>query len=85
MNTYSVQEVADMFGGGPGWWLRNGVKQRRFPCLKIGRQVRFTDAHVTAIAAAIEQAPSEQTPGPADVSVFGATSRSAKRHRNRAS
>ena len=85
MNTYSVEEVAAMFGGGPGFWLRNGVKQGRFPCLKIGRSTRFTDDHVTAIAKALEQAVDAKPAEAADVSVFGATSRSAKLHRNRAS
>ena len=85
MNTYSVEEVAAMFGGGPGWWLRNGVKQGRFPCLKIGRQIRFTDEHLKTISTSLEQHPNPRQNPPADVSVFGATSRSVKRHRNRAS
>lgn len=86
MKTYSVEEVAAMFGGGPGFWIRNGVKQGRFPSLKIGRSTRFTDEHVKAIAAELERKPQPQEkPAPADVAVFGATARSQKLHRNRAS
>jgi hypothetical protein len=85
MKTYSVEEVAAMFGGGPGWWLRNGVREGRFPHLKIGRSTRFTDDHVKAITAELEHKPRPQEKPSADVAVFGATARSAKLHRNRAS
>lgn len=85
MNTYSVEEVAAMFGGGPGFWLRNGVKQKRFPCLKVGRSTRFTDDHVAAIAKALEHTADAEPAPAADVAVFGATKRSQKLHRNRAS
>ena len=85
MKTHSIQEVAEMFGGGSDWWLREGMRTGRFPYLDT-RPRRFTDQHVAAITAAMEVAakPQQQNP-PADVSVFGATSRSVKRHRNRAS
>ena len=84
--TYSVEEVAARFGGGPGYWLRQGVKDGRFPCLRVGRRMRFTEQHIDEIAAALEQRTGPKaTTAPADVSVFGATARSAKHHRNRAS
>lgn len=86
MNTYSIAEVTAQFGGGSDWWLREGMRTGRFPFLKVGRERRFTDQHLQAIAAELEQqAKPRQKPGPVDVSVFGATERSAKRHRNRAS
>lgn len=87
MKTYSVAEVAEMFGSESDWWIREGVRQCRFPSLRVGRTNRFTDEHVAAIAAAIEKpAVVKKESGPkADVSVFGATARSAKHHRNRAS
>jgi len=83
MNTHSVEEVAAMFGGGPGFWLRNGVKRGRWSCLKVGRSMRFTDEHVAAIAKALEHTVDVKPAEAADVSVFGATNRSAKLHRNR--
>lgn len=86
MRTYSIREVVEMFGGGPGRWLREGMRTGRFPYLQIGRERRFTETHVAAIASEVEtQAIPKQASAPADVSVFGATSRSAKHHRNRAS
>lgn len=86
MKTYSIPEVVEMFGGGSDWWLRDGMRVGRFPYLKVGRERRFTEPHVAAIASKVEtRAIPKQASGPADVSVFGATSRSAKHHRNRAS
>lgn len=85
MNTHSIDDVVAMFGGGSDWWLREGMRTGRFPYLKVGRERRFTDAHLGAIAAALEtQARPQQANQPADVAVFGATARSQKLHRNRA-
>jgi hypothetical protein len=85
MNTYSVEEVVAMFGGGSDWWLRRGMQTGRFPYLQVGRERRFTDTHIAAIAEALEtRAKPQQSNPPADVSTLGATKRSATRHRNRA-
>ncbi|RSN65456.1 hypothetical protein DMH01_03505 [Amycolatopsis sp. WAC 04182] len=84
MKTYSIPEVAEMFGGESDWWLREGMRKGRFPFLQVGRERRFSEKHVDAIAEAIETRNVASDPEGADVSVFGATSRSAKRHRNRA-
>jgi hypothetical protein len=85
VKTYSIAEVVDMFGGGSDWWLRHGMQTGRFGFLQVGRERRFTDTHVEAIAAELEQraTPKQTSPG-ADVSSLGATQRSATRHRNRA-
>lgn len=84
MNTYSIPEIVAMFGGGSGYWLREGLRVGRFPYLKVGRERRFTEQHVTAIAAELERkAIPRREPAAADVAVFGATQRSAKAHRNR--
>lgn len=87
MTTYSIDDVVqELAGGGSAWWLREGMRTGKFPYLKVGRERRFTDDHVKAIAAALEQqARPQQKPAPADVAVFGATARSQKLHRNRAS
>ena len=86
MFTYSIDEVVQQLTpGGSDWWLREGMRTGRFPFLAV-RPRRFTDDHVKAIAAELERKPRpQQTNTPADVSVFGTTARSAKRHRNRAS
>ncbi|MGW3992422.1 hypothetical protein ACWEF6_02935 [Amycolatopsis sp. NPDC004772] len=87
MKTYSLGEVVEMFRPGrPDAWLRRGTQRGKFPCLKVGRDTRFTDDHIKQIAAVLEkQAKPQERSAPADVAVMGATSRSAKRHRNRAS
>lgn len=86
MRTHSIPDVVAMFGGGSDWWLREGMRTGRFPYLKVGRERRFTDTHLQEIATAVEQtARPQQANQPADVAVFGATARSQKLHRNRAS
>ncbi|MFC3454064.1 hypothetical protein [Amycolatopsis speibonae] len=83
LTTYSVEDVVRMFGARSDSWLRNGIKTGRFSCLRVGRETRFTEEHVQAIAAALEY---KATPSPApavDATVFGATPRSVARHRNR--
>ncbi|WP_326565121.1 hypothetical protein VSH64_25085 [Amycolatopsis rhabdoformis] len=82
--TYSIAEVVAMFGSESDWWLREGVRQRRYPHLKVGRSARFTDEHVAEIRRQLEVPVVEQKPAPdVDVSVLGATARSTTRHRNR--
>jgi hypothetical protein len=87
VKTYSVDEVVEMFGGRSDSWLREGVRQRKFPHLRVGRSPRFTDEHVAAIKQALEvpvaESPAEQPTDGVDLSVFGATNRSIARHRNR--
>lgn len=85
MKTYSTRDVADMFSKQSDWWLKQGVRDGKYPHLRIGRVVRFTDAHVEEIAALLEVRSSEPKPvDPAtDVAVFGATKRSQSRHRTR--
>ncbi|MDQ0376636.1 helix-turn-helix domain-containing protein [Amycolatopsis thermophila] len=94
ITTYTVQEVAQLFKTSV-YWVRSGVQQGRFPFLRLGGKrgpVRFTDEHIKQIAQLHEQ-PAKETPSagevpgqavaaPAvDVSVFGASSRSAARNR----
>ncbi|MFJ1763758.1 hypothetical protein ACIOD2_25825 [Amycolatopsis sp. NPDC088138] len=83
MITYSTEQVVEMFGGGSGWWLRDGCRTGKFPYLKV-RPRRFTDDHVKAIAAELETRAKPRQDNPlSDVSVFGATPRSATRHSHR--
>jgi hypothetical protein len=82
--TFSMAEVVEIFRPGRSdSWLRVGVQTGKFPCLKVGQTPRFTADHIEQIAEALEKRPVKTAAGPADVSVLGATSRSAKAHRNR--
>lgn len=84
MKTNSIAEVVAMFGGGSDWWLREGMRNGRFPYLQVGQHRRFTEAHVAEIAKALETRVVPAAPSGADVSVLGASARSVSRHRNRA-
>lgn len=85
VKTYSPEEVAAMFQpDGSSWWLREGIRQGRFPHLKVGRHIRLTDEHIAEIAAAIERRGTpKQKPRAVDVSVFQ-PSRRSKAHRRTA-
>jgi hypothetical protein len=85
LKTYSTREVADMFSKQSDWWLAQGCREGKFPHLRVGRQMRFTDAHIEEITALLEQRPTTAKPVEAapDVSAFGATKRSQARHRTR--
>lgn len=84
MNTNSIAEVVAMFGGGSEWWLREGMRNGRFAFLQVGKERRFTEAHVAEIAKALETRVTPAKSSGADVSVLGASARSVSRHRNRA-
>lgn len=69
--TYSTADVATVIGKSETW-LAEQARRKRVPHLRIGRQVRFTEAHVTEIisAAEVRNATATQT-------VRGLTARSA--------
>lgn len=86
MNTYSTRDIADMFNKDSAWWLEEGVRQGKFPCLRIGRQVRFTDKHVEEIAEILEirpSAPASAVTAVPELAITGVTQRSQARHRTR--
>lgn len=47
---YTIAEAAEALNV-PVSWLRSSVTARRVPHTRLGRYVRFTDAHLTAIVA----------------------------------
>jgi hypothetical protein len=53
--TYTTREVADVFGKSSIWWLAKGCREGRYPHLRVGGEVRFTDAHITEITSILEQ------------------------------
>lgn len=57
MNTYSVREANDELAGknASDWWLRAGVRERRFPHYRVGKRIRFTDDHLNAIIQQLER------------------------------
>jgi hypothetical protein len=83
--TYSPREVCDAFGKASTWWLAQGCREGKYPHLRVGGQIRFTDAHIEEITSILEHRPTTAKPvEPApDVSVFGTTQRSQARHRTR--
>lgn len=86
MKTYSPEEVAAEFGRTSAWWLREGVRRGKYPHLRAGKAIRFTEEHLNQIALILERPaiiPAQPLAAPADVSVFGATSRSQALHRTR--
>lgn len=76
-----------MFSKTSKWWLLEGVRNGKYPHLRIGRQIRFTEQHITEIAELLEIRPAAPAPVEAapEVSVFNVTPRSAARHRTRKS
>lgn len=85
MKTYSPREVADLFGTTSDNWLREGARTGKYPHIRPGRCVRFTDEHVAAITELIEHQPQVKAniqPVP-DLAIAGVTSRSQARHRTR--
>lgn len=93
MKIYSVAEVAELFGAKSEWWLREGCRFGRFPHLRVGREIRFTEQHVKEITAAVERRPARE-PDEADTDTpsvdeaptelaFRATKRSTARRRAR--
>lgn len=51
---YSIREAAEVLNV-PVSWLRDKVTARRVPHTRLGRHVRFTDAHLADIVAAGER------------------------------
>ncbi len=47
---YSLQEAADLLNV-PASWLRTAIAHRTVPHTRLGRHVRFTEAHLAAIVA----------------------------------
>jgi hypothetical protein len=92
---YTARQVADMFGTDGTFWLDQGVRDGRYPHLRLGgkRLVRFTDAHIAEIARLTEQQATAATttattgeattPKPEPGQVFALSQRSATRRRNR--
>jgi hypothetical protein len=73
--THSLADVATTLGKSR-WWLAGQVREGKVPHLRVGRTVRFTDAHVAKILAEFEQTPA------AHQVLAGLTRRSAA-HRRR--
>ncbi len=73
--TYSLDDVAAVLGKSR-YWLASQVRAGKLPHLRTGRTVRFTEAHVQQILAAVEQRPIQSQP-----TARGLTPRSAARRR----
>jgi hypothetical protein len=55
LRTYTVDQVAAMFSTDSSWWLSQGVREGKYPHLRVRRgSVRFTDEHVEQIRASFE-------------------------------
>jgi excisionase family DNA binding protein len=70
---YSIPEAAEVLNV-PVTWLRDKVTAGRVPHTRLGRHVRFTDAHLAQIVAAGER-PAEAEP----VAVLASTGRRRRR------
>ncbi|HEX3827274.1 MAG TPA: helix-turn-helix domain-containing protein [Sporichthyaceae bacterium] len=57
---YSISEAAQILNV-PRTWLRDKVTARAVPHTRLGRHVRFTDAHLAAIIERGEQATPSRT------------------------
>jgi excisionase family DNA binding protein len=69
---YSIKEAAEVLNV-PFTWLRDKVTARQVPHTRLGRHVRFTEAHLAEIVA-----DGEQPAGAAPVFLTG-----RRRHRRR--
>ena len=56
--TYTTDDVARMLGKSRDW-VRDAANTRKFPHLRIGKSIRFSEAHLQQIIALLEQAPAE--------------------------
>lgn len=54
MRLYSITEAAELLNV-PRTWLRDKVTAREVPHTRLGRHVRFTEAHLVDIVAAGER------------------------------
>ena len=69
-------------------YVTEQVRRRKWPCARLGRQVRFQPRHVEQINALIDQpatGPAGATRGGRDLGVLPLTRRSAARQLSRAS
>jgi excisionase family DNA binding protein len=71
---YSIKEAADVLNV-PFTWLRDKVTARQVPHTRLGRHVRFTEAHLAQIVAEGER----------QVAAAAAVSLTGRRRRRRAS
>jgi hypothetical protein len=65
-------------------WLEEGVRRGRLPHTRLAGKVRFTDddaAEILSMHKHTARQPDESAPAAVDVSVLGATRRSAARHK----
>jgi hypothetical protein len=51
-----------MFAKASDWWLCQGCREGKYPHLRVGRQIRFTNAHIAQITALLEHQPTAAKP-----------------------
>lgn len=69
-HTLSPADVAERLGTTSHTWLHRGVREGRYPCLRVPapngqRAIRFTEEHLEQIAATLEQPAGQLTTPPA--------------------